>query len=68
MKINIKQNEKTAASNAALTVTVAQAAALLNVSKKSIYRLCERGFFTPNRALRSYLIQMAEVEAFARMK
>ena len=46
--------------------TVIEAAALLGISVRSIYRLIERGLLRPSRALRKIIISRAEIEKFLR--
>lgn len=47
-----------------LSVTVAEAAKMLGVSQKTVYRLMDRGLIKASRALRTYLISIKELERF----
>jgi excisionase family DNA binding protein len=44
--------------------TVAEAASRLNMSRKSVYRLLERGLLKSSSALRKKLIPAASIEEF----
>ena len=50
------------ATDPVLAVSTKRAAQMLGTSKKSIYRLLQRGLITKVRVLRTYLIPVAELE------
>ena len=58
---NVGQNNGTEPRR--IAVSVDQAAAMINVSSKSIRRLIDRGLLKPCRALRHLRIPVAQIEA-----
>jgi excisionase family DNA binding protein len=54
----------THAETAALVYTASEAAALLKVDEKTIYRLVARGLLKANKAIRHLRITRASIEAF----
>jgi excisionase family DNA binding protein len=60
MKNNLINNGK----DYRLSVTIPEAARMLSISTKSVYRLIDRGIIKSSRALRTHLIPIIELERF----